>query len=99
MTAALTEAQVGELLELTQQADSVELKLTIAEPHQCSALHALGIDPLDRRRLVTELWLYPDDSRILELSTRCAPTELFDVAAETRAFLAACDVDTSGEQH
>ena len=47
MTAALTDAQVGELLELTQQADSVELKLTIAEPHQRSALHALGIDPLE----------------------------------------------------
>src|SRR5205085_1801646 len=25
------------------------------------------------RRLVTELWLYPDGSRILELSTKCEP--------------------------
>jgi hypothetical protein len=50
------------------------------------------------RRLVAELWLYPDGSRILELSTKCAPAEAFDVAAETRAFLAAHGVDLSGEQ-
>ena len=46
---------------------------------------------LDRRRLgrrlVAELWLYPDGSRILELSTKCRPSEPFQVAAETRAFL------------
>ena len=51
-----------------------------------------------RRRLVAELWLYPDGSRILELSTKCTPTEAFDVAAETRAFLAKQGVDLSGEQ-
>jgi hypothetical protein len=51
------------------------------------------------RRLVAELWLYPDGSRILELSTKCLPTEAFDVAAETRAFLAKQGVDLSGEQH
>jgi hypothetical protein len=50
------------------------------------------------RRLVAELWLYPDGSRILELSTKCAPAEAFDVAAETRAFLAKQAVDLSGEQ-
>ena len=50
------------------------------------------------RPLVAELWLYPDGSRILELSTKCAPREAFDVAAEARAFLAAKGVDVSGEQ-
>ena len=50
------------------------------------------------RKVVAELWLYPDDSRILELSTKCAPTESFQVAAETRAFLAARGVDTTAEQ-
>ena len=39
------------------------------------------------RRIVAEVWLYPDGSRILELSTQCATTEAFEVAAETRAFL------------
>ena len=45
------------------------------------------------RRLVAELWLYPDNSRILELSTKCEPSEAFQVAAETRAFLTERGVD------
>ncbi len=50
------------------------------------------------RRMVAELWLYPDGSRILELSTKCAPSEAFQVAAEARAFLAGRGVDLAGEQ-
>ena len=51
-----------------------------------------------KRRLVAELWLYPDGERILELSTKCAPGEGFQVAAEMRAFLADRGVDLYGEQ-
>jgi hypothetical protein len=50
------------------------------------------------RKLVCEMWWYPDYSRILELSTKCAPAEAFQVAAETRAFLTASGIDLSGEQ-
>jgi len=50
------------------------------------------------RRMVAELWAYPDGSRILELSTKCAPTEAFQVAAEAKAFLADRGVGISGEQ-
>jgi hypothetical protein len=50
------------------------------------------------RKLVAELWLYPDGSRILELSTKCAPGEAFQVAAETRAFLSSRGVDLGGAQ-
>ena len=50
------------------------------------------------RKLVAELWFYPDGSRILELSTRCGTTEAFQVAAELRAFLGERNVDVSGEQ-
>jgi len=50
------------------------------------------------RRIVAELWLYPDGSRILELSTKCAPAVTFEVAAEARAFLAGKGVDLSGAQ-
>jgi hypothetical protein len=50
------------------------------------------------RRLVTELWLYPDGSRILELSTKCPPSEAFQAAAESRAFLTARGVSLAGEQ-
>jgi hypothetical protein len=51
------------------------------------------------RRLVAELWMYPDGSRILELSTKCPPSEAFQVAAEVRGFLAERGVDVHGEQH
>ena len=50
------------------------------------------------RKLVAEMWLYPDGSRILELSTRCETAEAFQVAAEARAFLVERGVDLSGEQ-
>jgi hypothetical protein len=50
------------------------------------------------RRLVAEMWVYPDGSRLLELSTKCPPAEAFQTAAEARAFLAGHGVDLSGEQ-
>jgi hypothetical protein len=50
------------------------------------------------RRLVAEMWLYPDNTRILELSTKCRPKQALKVAAETRAFLESRGVDVSGEQ-
>ncbi|HSK90959.1 MAG TPA: hypothetical protein VK875_06575 [Euzebyales bacterium] len=50
------------------------------------------------RRMVAELWHYPDGSQILELSTKCAPAEAFQVAAESRAYLAGRGVDLSGDQ-
>jgi hypothetical protein len=50
------------------------------------------------RKLVVELWFYPDGTRILELSTKCAPAEAFQVAAEARAYLTDLGIDLSGEQ-
>ena len=50
------------------------------------------------RKMVAELWLYPDYSAVVELSTKCAPSEAFQVAAETRAYLAGRGVDLSAEQ-
>jgi len=50
------------------------------------------------RKLVAELWLYPDNSMLLELSTKCAPSEAFQIAAETKAFLTQHEIDLSGEQ-
>ena len=59
----------------------------------------LKFQPHDlERRLVAELWSYPDGTRILELSTKCAPTETFDVAARSRAFLEGRGVDLTGHQ-
>ena len=50
------------------------------------------------RRLVAELWLYPDGSRIFELSTKCEPSEAFQVAAEIKAFLTSRGVDLGADQ-
>ena len=50
------------------------------------------------RRLVGELWLYPDGSQIVELSTKAQPSEAFQVAAEARGFLTSLGVDLAGEQ-
>jgi hypothetical protein len=50
------------------------------------------------RRMVAELWLYPDGSRVLELSTKCSPADAFQAAAEARTFLEERGVDTTGEQ-
>ena len=50
------------------------------------------------RKLVGELWMYPDGSRVVELSTKCKPDRTFDTAAKARAFLQERGVDLSSEQ-
>jgi hypothetical protein len=45
-------------------------------------------------KTVVELWLYPDGSHLLELSTKCPPDRAFDVAAEARAFLVSRGIET-----
>jgi len=50
------------------------------------------------RPLVAELWFYPDGSRILELSTKCPPSQAFQTAAEGRMLLTGRGVDLTGEQ-
>jgi hypothetical protein len=72
-----------EQLEVLGPINVLKLKFTPAE---------LG------RRLVAELWFYPDGSRILELSTKCAPDDAFAVAAETKAFLGSHGIDLEAEQ-
>jgi CYTH domain len=47
MTHTLTDEQLGELLELMADADSVELKVTVPESDQYSVAAALGMDPLE----------------------------------------------------
>jgi len=40
------------------------------------------------RPITVEMWFYPDDTRILEVSTKCLPEEAFQVSAEFRVYLA-----------
>jgi hypothetical protein len=48
--------------------------------------------------VVTEMWLYPDGSRILEVSTKCLPEEAFQAAAEFKAYLTRAGIAISGAQ-
>ena len=57
-----------------------------------------GVPEGFRRRLVVELWLYPDGARILELSTKCSPSEAFQVAGELRTYLVGCGLRPSAGQ-
>ena len=50
------------------------------------------------RKIVAEMWLYPDYSRVLELSTKCAPPDAVQVALDARRFLGEKGVSLSGEQ-
>src|SRR5262249_61631811 len=54
--------------------------------------------PNSSRKMVAELWHYPDNSMILELSTKAAPGEAIQVAGEARALLTEKGIDISGEQ-
>lgn len=50
------------------------------------------------RRVTTEMWLYPDGSRILEVSTKCLPAEAFQAATEFKDYLVRCGIPLSGAQ-
>ena len=47
MTTTLSDQKLGELLRLIEDADSVELKLTVPHSDHATAAGALGLDPLD----------------------------------------------------
>jgi hypothetical protein len=51
-----------------------------------------------KRNFVAELWMYPDGSRILELSTKAPPEGAFDLVARTRAFMKKKGLDLTAEQ-
>jgi len=50
------------------------------------------------RRMVAELWVLPDGSRILELSAKAPPAQAFQAAAEAKAFLAGKGIDLTAPQ-
>jgi hypothetical protein len=49
------------------------------------------------RKVVAEMWLYPDGSRLLEVSTKCAPSEGLVVGAQLRAYLSKRGVTISSD--
>ena len=51
-----------------------------------------------QHRLVAEMWLYPDASRVLELSAKSPPDDAFGLAAKMRAYLSDRGIELSGAQ-
>jgi hypothetical protein len=51
-----------------------------------------------KRGMTAELWLWPDGKHILELSTKCAPAEAFQIGVEFRSYLEDHDVDLGAKQ-
>jgi hypothetical protein len=51
-----------------------------------------------KQKMVAEVWLFPDGSRVIEVSTKTTPREALMVAAETRRYLVENGVDLGGEQ-
>jgi hypothetical protein len=50
------------------------------------------------RRLVVEMWLFPDGSRNLEISGKCEPADVFKVTGELKAFLVDLGIEITGNQ-
>ena len=50
------------------------------------------------RKLAVELWLYPDGSRIMELSTKCVPADWFETTTQSRDHLKQLGIDLTGDQ-
>src|SRR5204862_2507366 len=58
--AAITDDELLDALALMEHSDSVELKLTIPEGHQRSAVEALGLDPLETQVRLVHFYDTPD---------------------------------------
>ncbi len=56
------------------------------------------VPPELAHKMVVELWLYPDGSRIFELSTKCTPSDLIEVYTHVRRYLIERGVERHGEQ-
>jgi hypothetical protein len=54
-------------------------------------------DGLDRK-LAVELWMYPDGSRIVELSTKCLPPDWFETTTQSRDYLDGLGISLTAEQ-
>jgi hypothetical protein len=65
-TQPLAGDDLARLLELVDEADSVELKLTVADSHRRSTVAALDIDPLDVQ--MRQVFFF--DTPVLDLERR-----------------------------
>ena len=50
------------------------------------------------RKLAVELWMYPDGSRIVELSTKCLPADWFETTTKSRDYVEGLGISLTGAQ-
>jgi hypothetical protein len=50
------------------------------------------------RPIVVEVWIYPDGSLVMEVSTKCEPKEAFQVIADFKAYLAGHGIALGADQ-
>lgn len=98
------EHQASSLLDTTQKAllvDRMPEGVDLDELHVLGPVHLLKCKFAPEgfaRRMVAELWFLPDGTRLLELSTKCAPAQAFQVAAEAKVLLARHGADLGAPQ-
>jgi hypothetical protein len=74
---------------------SMDLLATLGPTFLLKAKH----QPKDfDHRVTVEMWLYPDGSRILEISTKALPEEAFQVGIEFKTYLAKCGITLGATQ-
>ena len=61
----LTDEEMSELLKLTKDSDSVELKVSVQDDDHASAARSLGLDPIEAE--IRQIYLF--DKRDLALNT------------------------------
>jgi hypothetical protein len=50
------------------------------------------------RPIVIEVWIYPDGSMVIEVSTKCLPKETFQIAGDFKAYLAGRGIVLGADQ-
>jgi hypothetical protein len=64
------------------------------------AVFGVALSPTSKleHKFVAEVWMYPDGSRIVELSTKCLPSEAFGLGVEMRSYMADRGIPIVGGQ-
>jgi len=90
LSSLFSKAQLAYFKEHAPKGVTMESLVTLGPTYLLKAKHR---PKSFSRPIVVEMWLYPDGSRILEISTKCLPEEAFQTAVEFKAYLANCGIN------
>jgi len=92
LSSLFSKAQLAYFKEHAPKGVTMESLVTLGPTYLLKAKHR---PKSFSRPIVVEMWLYPDGSRILEISTKCLPEEAFQTGVEFKAYLANCGIKTA----